>query len=151
MRDNRTFFPVLLCVPHNGDGRQLWDQLLRGHPRSGGNNFYDKLETRMKKDKSKYWWWMDTSGCSSSRNCCPVVGQQRCFDAGEVTFILKLFPNQSDRVWQQWERSSCRTTCTFTPDSSARPRWTRSPSNNSQDHHKSDVTTNYLGTYLDRL
>ena len=54
MRDNRKYFPVLLCVPHNGDGRQLWDQLLRGHPRSGGNNFYDKLETRIKKDKSKY-------------------------------------------------------------------------------------------------
>ena len=29
-----------------------------------------------------------------------------------------------DRVWQQWVRSSCHTTCTSTPASSARPRLT---------------------------
>ena len=27
-----------------------------------------------------------------------MVGQQRCFDAGEVTFILQLFPNQSPQL-----------------------------------------------------
>ena len=147
MRDNRTYFPVLLCVPHNGDGRQLWDQLLRGHPRSGGNNFYDKLDTKMKKDKSKYWWWILQAAVARG-TVVPWLGNSDALMQVKSLLFCNSFPINLPGCGSS---GSDHHAAQLVPSLRTRQQDQGELGTHRHDDHGSDAIINYLRTYIDRL